>query len=219
MMMKFLSPSSAGFSRCTMGLGEKNMPSPFFIVCNWEQILSSSMFNSLAFAMTLSNSNETVSKKISTSLNNASPWRALFLLSLTLIFNNSKSFSIFDFCCWKSLSSHVPAEPVTPTMGVSFLLKASSYSKIWVLSKIFAQIQNKVIIYIIVENLYLKIMIRIYIPSSSEFKAEFKGERCMNEFLTINIYITTKNPYLKIMIRTSFIEFRTYILPSLEFKI
>jgi hypothetical protein len=62
-------------------------------------------------------------------------------------------------------------------------------------------------------------MIRIYIPSSSEFKAEFKGERCMNEFLTINIYITTKNPYLKIMIRTSFIEFRTYILPSLEFKI
>jgi hypothetical protein len=82
-----------------------------------------------------------------------------------------------------------------------------------------AQIQNKAIIYITVENPYLKIMIIIYILSSLEFKAQFKGERCMNEFLTINISITTKNLYLKIMIKTSFTKFSTYILLSLELKI
>lgn len=209
MTMKFLSPPSAGFFGCTMGLGDKNIPSPFSIACNWEQILFSSMFNYLAFAMTLSNSNETISNFVSTSLNNASPWRALFLLSLAIILNNSKSFSIFDFCYWKSLSSHVSVEPITPTMGVSFLLKASSYSKLWVLSIV--QIQNKAIIYITIENPYLKIMIRIYIPSSSKFKAEFKGERCRNECFTINIYIITKKPYPKIMIITSSTEVKIYI--------
>ncbi len=121
MMTKFLVSLSRGFCGCMMGLGKKCIPPvPFFIACSWARILSSSLKSSCPSSQALCSFISISWKPASISLNKTSPWRANVLLSSTITFHVTKSFSSFEICCWRLFRWQVFALLVTPTTNVSF---------------------------------------------------------------------------------------------------
>jgi len=160
-MMTGLPWSSASFFGWKTGEGEKVIPRPFFIACNWKQMLPCSSTNSSMSRATFYSSSTSISNSSSTSHHEASPMRTIFFLSSDIIFYYESSFSNFDFCYWMSFTTEASTKLVALEMDVS----SESTLFVWLelliyWSKLVAFVCPKLGIFAICSNPY--IIVNIY---------------------------------------------------------